>query len=301
MLSILISEYPGNDIDVFLEPLVDDLYYLFERAVDTYDVSIKDNFNLRTVMLWTINDYPALGTLCGYPYSGFKETDKNTTNPQQVPPTRQASHTLSTIKLPVLKKGEYDIWAIKMEHYLEHTYYPIWEVIQKGNGHVQVSTDINGQIRVLPPKTAKEILARERERKARTTLLMAILEDQGLHKGYDRFQSLLSQLETHGVGVFTKDANQKFLRSLPSSWSQVSLIMRTKPGVDTFSFDDLYNNLRVFEFDVKGSTRSSSSTQNVAFVSSDSTNSTNEVNTAYGVSTSSVTHKRKALHHTRMI
>nr|GEX33218.1 ribonuclease H-like domain-containing protein [Tanacetum cinerariifolium] len=52
--------------------------------------------------------------------------------------------------------------------------------------------------------------------------------------------------------VSTEDANQKFLRSLPSSWSQVSLIMRTKPGVDTLSFDDLYNNLRVFEYDVKG-------------------------------------------------
>nr|GEV75483.1 putative ribonuclease H-like domain-containing protein [Tanacetum cinerariifolium] len=58
----------------------------------------------------------------------------------------------------------------------------------------------------------------------------------------------------------------------------------TKPVVDTLSFDDLYNNLRVFESDVKGSTASSSSIQNVAFVSSDNNSSTNEVNTAYGVS-----------------
>ncbi|GJT37796.1 hypothetical protein Tco_0937661 [Tanacetum coccineum] len=173
--------------------------------------------------------------------------------PPPVTPTQQAPHTLSTIKLPILKKGEYDIWAMKMEHYLGHTDYPIWEVIQKGNGPVQVSTDTNGQIRVLPPKTAEEILARERERKARTTLLMSIPEDhlakfhkmtdakemweaiksrfggndeskkmqkyilkqqfesfsvsnsEGLHKGYDRFQSLLSQLEIHGAGVSTKD------------------------------------------------------------------------------------------------
>ncbi|GJX62962.1 ribonuclease H-like domain-containing protein [Tanacetum coccineum] len=175
---------------------------------------------------------------------------------------------------------------------------------------------------------------RERERKARTTLLMALPEDhlakfhkmtdakemweaiksrfggndeskkmqkyilkqqfegfsvsnsEGLHKGYDRFQSLLSQLEIHGAGVSTEDANQKFLRSLPSAWSQVSLIMRTKPGVDSLSFDDLYNNLRVFESDVKGSTASSSSTQNVAFIS-ENTSSTNDVSTAYGVSNSS--------------
>ncbi|GJT89548.1 hypothetical protein Tco_1078393 [Tanacetum coccineum] len=58
--------------------------------------------------------------------------------------------------------------------------------------------------------------------------------------------------------------------------------MRTKPGVDSLSFDDLYNNLRVFESDIKGSTASSSSPQNVAFVSENSS-STNEVITAYCV------------------
>ncbi|GJW62546.1 hypothetical protein Tco_0111881 [Tanacetum coccineum] len=251
--------------------------------------------------------------------------DDNPPPPPPVTPTQQAPHTVSTIKLPILKKGKYDIWAMKMEHYLGHTDYPIWEIIQKVNGPVQVSTDTNGQIKVLPPKTAEEILVRERERKARTTLLMAIPEDhlakfhkmtdakeiweaiksrfggndeakkiqkyilkqqfesfsvsnsEGLHKGYDRFQSLLSQLEIHDAGVSTQDANQKFLRSLPASWSQVSLIIRTKPGVDTLSFNDLYNNHRVFESDIKGSTASSSSTHNVAFVSSKITNSTNDV------------------------
>ncbi|GJV26232.1 hypothetical protein Tco_1378927 [Tanacetum coccineum] len=114
----------------------------------------------------------------------------------------------------------------------------------------------------------------------------SVSSSEGLHKGYDRFQSLLSQLEIHGAGVSTEDANQKFFRSLPSAWSQVSLIMRTKPGVDSLSFNDMYNNLRVFESDVKGSTTSSSSTQNVAFIS-ENTSSTNDVSTAYGVSNSS--------------
>ncbi|GKG10182.1 hypothetical protein Tco_0338928, partial [Tanacetum coccineum] len=91
--------------------------------------------------------------------------------------TQQTPHTILTIKLPILKKGEYDIWAMKMEHYLDHTDYRIWEVIQRGNGPVSVSTDTNGLIKVLPSKTAEEILARERERKARTTLLMALPED----------------------------------------------------------------------------------------------------------------------------
>ncbi|GKD56961.1 hypothetical protein Tco_1290348, partial [Tanacetum coccineum] len=72
MLSVLILGYLRNDIDVFLEPLVDDLHTLFETGVDTYDVSTKDNFNLCAIVLWTINDHPALGTLFGCPYSGFK-------------------------------------------------------------------------------------------------------------------------------------------------------------------------------------------------------------------------------------
>ncbi|GJU40856.1 hypothetical protein Tco_1193813 [Tanacetum coccineum] len=142
--------------------------------------------------------------------------------------------------------------------------------------------------RFLPPRTAEEILARERERKARTTLLMALPEDHlaKFHKMTDAkeiFQSLLSQLEIHRAGVSIEDANQKFLRSLPSAWSQVSLIMRTKPRVDSLSFDDLHNNLRDFENDVKGSTASLSSTQNVAFVF-ENTSSTNDVSIAYGVS-----------------
>nr|GEV66935.1 retrovirus-related Pol polyprotein from transposon TNT 1-94 [Tanacetum cinerariifolium] len=263
--------------------------------------------------------------------------ETSNTTPLVPPPTQQISYTVSSIKLPILEKGEYEIWAMKMEHYLSHTDYPIWQVIHNGNGLVSITTDTNGMIKVLLPKTVEEVVARERERKARTTLLMALPEEhlskfhmmadaeemweaiksrfcgndeskkmrkyllkqqfkcfsvstsEGLHKGYDRFLTLLSQLEIHGTGVSHEGANQKFLRSLPSSWSQMALIMRTKPGLDTLSFDDLYNNLRVFERDGKGTTASSSSNiQNMAFVSANNTSSTNDVSTAYSFSSPSV-------------
>ncbi|GKF71061.1 hypothetical protein Tco_0207175, partial [Tanacetum coccineum] len=42
---------------------------------------------------------------------------------------------------------------------------------------VSITTDTQGQIKVLPPRTAEDFLARERERKERTTLLMALPED----------------------------------------------------------------------------------------------------------------------------
>nr|GFA89481.1 xylulose kinase-1 [Tanacetum cinerariifolium] len=102
--------------------------------------------------------------------------ETSNTSPPIPLPIQHIPHTVSSIKLPILKK-ESDIWAIKMEHYLSHTDYPIWQVIHNGNGPIFVTTDANGMIKVLPPKTAKEVVARERERKARTTLLIALPED----------------------------------------------------------------------------------------------------------------------------
>ncbi|GKA48641.1 ribonuclease H-like domain-containing protein [Tanacetum coccineum] len=64
--------------------------------------------------------------------------------------------------------------------------------------------------------------------------------------------------------------------------------MRNKSDLDTLSMDDLYNNLKVYDAEIKGQSNSSSNSQNVAFVSSENTISTNEaVNTAREVSTAS--------------
>ncbi|GJU97679.1 ribonuclease H-like domain-containing protein [Tanacetum coccineum] len=107
---------------------------------------------------------------------------------------------------------------------------------------------------------------------------------EGLDKTYDRFQKLISQLEIHGEVISQEDANMKLLRSLPSAWNNIALIMINKYDVDTLSMDDLYNNLKVYESEIKGKSSSSSNSQNVSFVSSDNFISTNEtVNTTYSV------------------
>ncbi|GJT92880.1 hypothetical protein Tco_1081725 [Tanacetum coccineum] len=98
-----------------------------------------------------------------------------------------------------------------------------------------------------------------------------------LDKAYDRFQKLISQLEVHAAPVSREDINQKFLRSLPPLWSQIALIMRNKPDIDQTDIDDLYNNLRVYEDEMKRSSSSTSNSQNLAFLSSENTSSTNEV------------------------
>ncbi|GKD32622.1 hypothetical protein Tco_1248131, partial [Tanacetum coccineum] len=82
-----------------------------------------------------------------------------------------------------------------------------------------------------------------------------ISESEGLHKGYDRFQKVLSQLNQMQARPDNEDCNMKFLRALPPSWSQVAITLKTKGGLDFLSFDDLYNKFRTLEIDVKGGSR----------------------------------------------
>ncbi|GJW08451.1 putative ribonuclease H-like domain-containing protein [Tanacetum coccineum] len=125
----------------------------------------------------------------------------------------ESPQRVSTIKLPILKKGGYTLWSVRMKQYLTNTDYS------------------------------------------------------------------LCLLEVHGAVFPNEDANQIFLRALPSSWNNVALIMRNKDGINDLDIDDLYNNLKVFEADIKGSSRSSSNSQNVAFLSTEDTSNSNEFNT----------------------
>ena len=68
MLSLLIPgpKQPGNDIDVYLAPLIDDLKVLWNDGVSMYDAHAGRDFTLRAMIFCTINDFPALGNLSGY-------------------------------------------------------------------------------------------------------------------------------------------------------------------------------------------------------------------------------------------
>ena len=67
ILSMLIPRPngPGNAIDVYLQPLIEELKELLEVGVETYDASKRQNFNLHVALTWTINDFPAYGMLSG--------------------------------------------------------------------------------------------------------------------------------------------------------------------------------------------------------------------------------------------
>ncbi|CAM8954153.1 unnamed protein product [Rhodiola kirilowii] len=74
MLSLLISgpRQPGNDIDVYLAHLIDYLKLLWDKGVRTYDASRQEYFNMRAMLMCTINDIPAYGNLSRYSIKGYK-------------------------------------------------------------------------------------------------------------------------------------------------------------------------------------------------------------------------------------
>ncbi|GJW07218.1 hypothetical protein Tco_1569641 [Tanacetum coccineum] len=148
----------------------------------------------------------------------------------------------------------------------------------------KTTTNVDGTSTTLIPGP---ITTKEKYKDAKT-LFAAIQTRFGGNEATKKTQkTLLKQIQLAILGetISQEDLNLKFLRSIPSEWNTHVVVWRNKPDLDTMSFDDLYNNFKIIEQEVKGtaSSSSSSNSQNMAFVSSPS--STNEVNTAYGVST----------------
>ena len=68
ILSLLIPgpRSPGNDIDIYLQPLIDELKLLWDSGVETYDASRNITFQMRASLMWTISDFPAYAMLSGW-------------------------------------------------------------------------------------------------------------------------------------------------------------------------------------------------------------------------------------------
>ncbi|GJW55083.1 ribonuclease H-like domain-containing protein [Tanacetum coccineum] len=237
---------------------------------------------------------------------------------EPIPPTS----SVTALRIPIIKKGEYDLWSMKMRQYIAITDHILWDIITNGN---QTTTD-PASPSVSAPKTSLAANARRNNEKALNILLSAIpdrhllsfhdavdarslwkaikarfggneaskkmqknlLKQQfetftigsreELDSAYERFQHILSMLELHDATVSIEDANLKFLRSLPSVWHVVATMIRGQPGLDELDFDDLYNNLKVYEHELKGVSNSNS--QNIAFLSTEVKGSTLKQSTA---------------------
>ncbi|GKE93086.1 hypothetical protein Tco_1574181, partial [Tanacetum coccineum] len=152
----------------------------------------------------------------------------------------------------------------------------------------QTTTNVAGSStsQIPGPVTTKENIQKKNDVKARSMLLMAIPNEHLMtFNQYKDAKTLFAAIQTRFGGNEATKKTQKTLLNLPSEWNTHFVVWRNKHDLDTISFDDLYNNFKIAKQEVKGtaSSSSSSSSYNMAFVTSPS--SSNEVNTAYGFST----------------
>ncbi|GJT27357.1 ribonuclease H-like domain-containing protein [Tanacetum coccineum] len=128
--------------------------------------------------------------------------------PKQPQPMIPQTTAISNIKLPILKKEEYDIWAMEMEHYLEYIDNEVWKV-SESNSKKRISNWKRWCLyRVLTHQlvTAAEIQAVEKERKAKNILLMAIpKEHMRRFHGMDDAKEIWEAIRTR----FGGNANSK--------------------------------------------------------------------------------------------
>ncbi|GJW24985.1 ribonuclease H-like domain-containing protein [Tanacetum coccineum] len=133
------------------------------------------------------------------------------------------THMVAASKVPMLKPGEYELWRIRMEQCIQMIDYSLWEVIENGNSAPKTKL-VKGVETIIVLTTAEEKAQRRLELKARSTLLMAILNEhqlkfnsikdakslflEVLDQTFDRLQKLINQLEILGESISQEDVNQ---------------------------------------------------------------------------------------------
>ncbi|GJT26885.1 ribonuclease H-like domain-containing protein [Tanacetum coccineum] len=197
----------------------------------------------------------------------------------------ETAQTNTTAKFPILKQGEYDMWKLRIEQYFQVQDYALWDVIENGNSFkpaAQTTTNANGTSTTLIPGP---VTIKEKYKDCKTLFASIQTRFGGNDATKNTQKNLLKHMYENFSASSTESLDSIFNRSLPTEWNTHVVVWRNKPDLDTMSFDDLYNNFKIVEQEVKGtaSSSSNSSSQNMVFVSSPG--GTNEINTAYRVST----------------
>nr|GEV45398.1 zinc finger, CCHC-type [Tanacetum cinerariifolium] len=156
---------------------------------------------------------------------------------------------------------------------------PRWE---NDPGKLGAAPDSFRDAKTLMEAIEKRLGGNKETKKVQKTLLKQQYKNftgsssESLDQIHDGLQKLISQLEILGEYLSQEDINLKFLRSLSKEWRTHTLIWRNKIDLEDQSLDDLFNSLKIYEAKVKSSSSTSTTTQNIAFVSSQNTDSTDE-------------------------
>nr|GEZ35895.1 NADH-ubiquinone oxidoreductase chain 1-like [Tanacetum cinerariifolium] len=167
--------------------------------------------------------------------------------------------------------------------------YALWEVIENGTTLPKTQV-VEGVTIVMPITSVEEKAQRRLEMKARSTLMMGSpnehqLKFNSIKDAKQLFEAVEKRFELLGEKLSQEEVNQKLLRSLSPDRNTHVVVWRNKANMDTMSRDDLYNNFKVYEPEVKGMSSSNSNTQNMAFLSSTNSCTNGAVNTAKAVNT----------------
>nr|AAP52690.2 transposon protein, putative, CACTA, En/Spm sub-class [Oryza sativa Japonica Group] len=116
MMPIIIQspKQPGNDIDVYLRPLVEDLKLLWKKeGVPVWDEDKQEEFNLRALLFVTINDWPALSNLSGQSNKRYNACT-HCMDETEIRLVYMGHHRFLAANHPVRKKGKH------FEHKADH-------------------------------------------------------------------------------------------------------------------------------------------------------------------------------------
>nr|GEX45516.1 hypothetical protein [Tanacetum cinerariifolium] len=155
---------------------------------------------------------------------------------------------------------------------------------------------VDGATTVMPIITAEEKAQRRIKEKARSTLMMGIPNEHQLKfnsikdakkllEAVEKRLGMLDQTFDRLQKFSQEDVNQKLLRSLSPEWNTYVVVQRNKADLDTMRMDDLYNNLKVYEPEVKEMSSLNSNTQKMAFLSFTNSRTNGVVNTTQAVNT----------------
>nr|GEX32907.1 putative ribonuclease H-like domain-containing protein [Tanacetum cinerariifolium] len=199
-----------------------------------------------------------LKNIAGYKMEHFKES----LSPQVV----------SAAMLPILNPNEFDLWKMRNEQYFLMTNYSLWERLARKNelkargtllmaspDKHQLKFNIHNDATTLMEAIKKRFGGNKDTKKVQKTPFKQQYENftgsgsESLDQIHDRLHKLISQLEILGESLSQEDINLKFLRSLPTEWRTHTLIWRNKTYLKEQSLDDLFNNLKIYEAEVKSS------------------------------------------------
>ncbi|GJY22074.1 hypothetical protein Tco_0394640 [Tanacetum coccineum] len=125
----------------------------------------------------------------------------------------ESAHMVAASKVPMLKPGEFEIWRMRIEQYIQMIDYALWEVIENGNTAPK-STVVEGVEKIIPPTTTEEKACKRLEVKARSTLMMGIPNEHQLKFNSIKDAKLLLEAieKRFGGNAATKKTQRNLLK-----------------------------------------------------------------------------------------